>query len=225
MVVAQDPCGHGGFHLSVAVAEARCRRVCVVGLSSLVTVAAMSRGIVLWPDRASEIVIRGMWDELAARGLPSQATYTHRLHQPHVSLTVAEHLPADETVRVVGTVPSEPIRLLVEAVCVFPGRRPGAPGGGVVLACVANDALLAEQRRVHAAVAALATDPWPRFAAGTWTPHITMARDLQPDQIARALPVLLDRLPIEGWLDHGGVEDGTSGENWPAPAPTWPAPG
>jgi hypothetical protein len=176
----------------------------------------MSRGIVLWPDRRSAIVIRGLWDEMAALGLPSQATYTHGLHQPHVSLSVAEHVPADEGVRAVGTVPSEAIPLLVEAVAVF-------PGGSVVLACAANDGLLAEQRRVHHAIAPLATGPWPHFATGTWTPHITMGRDLRPDQLARALPLLLDRLPIEGWLDHGGVEDGTTGENWPAPAPPGPS--
>jgi hypothetical protein len=170
----------------------------------------------LWPDRASGIVIRGLWDEMAARGLPSQATYTHRLHQPHVSLSVAEHVPADETLRTVGTVPSEPIRLRIEAVAVF-------PGGGLVLACVANDRMLAEQDRVHRAIAPLATDPWPHFAPGTWTPHITMGRDLRPEQLARALPLVLDRLPIEGWLDHGGLEDGTTGESWPAPPPPGPS--
>jgi hypothetical protein len=37
-----------------------------------------------------------------------------------------------------------------------------------------------------------------------------------PEQLTEALPIVLRRLPIEGAFDRGGVEDGTTGENWPA---------
>ncbi|HET9059703.1 MAG TPA: hypothetical protein VFN61_07255 [Acidimicrobiales bacterium] len=37
-----------------------------------------------------------------------------------------------------------------------------------------------------------------------------------PEQAKHALPIVLGQLPISGTFDHGGVEDGTSGENWPS---------
>ena len=163
----------------------------------------------LWPDERARLAVRRVWDELADRGLPSLATYTHRLHQPHVSLTVGEHLPADEALGLVGALPERPVRLRVEAAGVF-------PGGALFFACVVHQGFLDEQRRVHGSVEALVADPWPYFRPGCWTPHITCAMDCRPEQMSEALSVLLDHLPIEGSLDHGGVEDGTTGENWPS---------
>jgi hypothetical protein len=40
---------------------------------------------------------------------------------------------------------------------------------------------------------------------------------LSPDEVAAALPLVLNHLPINGWFNHGGIEDGTTGENWPLP--------
>jgi hypothetical protein len=165
---------------------------------------------VLWPDITTSRVIRDLWDELETEGVPSMATHTHKLHKPHVSLIVAEHLPVNASLQAVGPVPTEPIRLLIEAAGVF-------PGGFLFLACVANVEMLDEQRRVHRAVQPLAVDPWPHFDPGTWTPHVTAGWTLTQRQLAEALPIVLDRLPIEGWLDHGGVEDGSTGEHWASP--------
>ena len=115
-------------------------------------VRPVSRGIVLWPDITTSRVIRDLWDELETEGVPSMATHTHKLHKPHVSLIVAEHLPVNASLQAVGPVPTEPIRLLIEAAGVF-------PGGFLFLACVANVEMLDEQRRVHRAVQPLAVDP------------------------------------------------------------------
>jgi hypothetical protein len=90
------------------------------------------------------------------------------------------------------------------------------------LACVANEPLLDEQRRVHRAVQPLAIDPWPHFEPGTWAPHITTGWSLTQQQLSEALPTVLDRLPVEGWLDRGGVEDGSTGENWTSPGESTP---
>jgi hypothetical protein len=162
---------------------------------------------VLWPDSATGRVIRDLWDAIAEQDVPSMATHTHRLHQPHVSLIVAEHLPVKAALEAVGPVPAEPIRMLVNATGVF-------PGGFLFLACVANRQLLDEQRRVYHAVRPLAVDPWPYFDPGTWTPHFTTGWALTHQQLSEALPIALDYLPIEGWFDHGGVEDGSTSENW-----------
>jgi len=172
--------------------------------------AAVSRGIVLWPDSKSNQVIRDLWAVIEAQGVPTMATHTHRLHQPHVSLIAAEHLPVNVSLEAVAPVPRQPIRLLIEATGVF-------PNGFLFLSCVTNCDLLDEQCRVHRAIRPLAIEPWPHFEPGTWTPHITTGWELTNEQLAKALPLVLDHLPIEGWLDHGGVEDGTTGERWTSP--------
>ena len=163
--------------------------------------------MVLWLDRAASRTIEALWSVLEGEDVPSMATHTHQLHRPHVSLSVADRLAAGAALVAVGRVPSRAIRLLIEAAGVF-------PGGFLYLACVANDDLLAEQRRVHEALRPLAIAPWPHFEPGTWTPHITSGWALTDDQIGKALPILLNRLPIEGWLETGGVEDGSTGERW-----------
>jgi hypothetical protein len=165
---------------------------------------------VLWPDEATGRAIGEIWEAMASVGLPSMATYAHRSHRPHASLVVAEMLDVQPTLDAVGAVPSVPIRLSVSAAGVF-------PGGILFLACDPNRELLAEQRRVRQAVLPLATDPWPYFDAGRWTPHITVAMDMTGGQLTEALTVVLDRLPLEGRFDGGGVEDGTTGERWPSP--------
>jgi hypothetical protein len=164
---------------------------------------------VLWPDRATGDGIRAVWDELASHGLPSMATRTHRLHQPHVSLVVADDMAPAAALAAVGAVPRRPIPLLVEAAGVF-------PGGFLFLACVCSDPLLDEHRRVFEAVRPVAQGLRDHVEPGTWTPHLTIGWALSDRDLAQALPLVLARLPIRGWLAHGGVEDGTTGENWPS---------
>lgn len=173
----------------------------------------MSRGVVLWPDERVASLVRELWNALSDRGLPSLATHTHRVHQPHCSLSVAEELPAADALEAVGTVPSQHIPLLVGSVGVFP------PDRALFLACVANQSLLREQRRVHRALAPLAGRPWPFFEVDAWVPHITLSMGMTADDLATAIPLVMERLPMVGTFDRGGVEDGTSGENWPAPSP------
>ncbi|MBI2169409.1 MAG: hypothetical protein HYU28_07915 [Actinobacteria bacterium] len=110
----------------------------------------------------------------------------------------------------VGAVPSKPIRLRIESIGLF-------PGGVLFLACVPNRELLVEQRRVHQLVGPLGTGTWPFLAEGEWMPHVTCGWGLREDQFAQAAALATKWLPIHGWLDHGGVEDGTTGESWPAP--------
>ena len=47
--------------------------------------------------------------------LPSLATFTHRRHQPHVSLTGGADMPAHEVLAAIGHVPARPVRLQVDA--------------------------------------------------------------------------------------------------------------
>jgi hypothetical protein len=167
----------------------------------------MSRGVVLWPDDETRRVVRSLWASLEAHDVPTLASHTHGRHRPHVSLVVAEDLVPSDALSALESVPREPLRLLVSSPGVF-------PGGVLFLACVPNAAFLEEQRRVHSVVAPRAKKPWDYFVPGAWSPHLTISYGLDSAQLARALPLVLDRLPLEGWLTSGGVEDGASGERW-----------
>jgi 2'-5' RNA ligase superfamily len=170
----------------------------------------MSRGIVLWPDASTGAAVRSIWRELEAAGLPSLETHTHRLHQPHVSLVVADHLEAEAAAAAVGRLPEVQIPCRVEAAAFF-------PGGFLILPLVPNVELLHEQQRVSVSTGDLAVGRWEHTQPGKWSPHITCAYALTPDQAGAALAIAIRHLPPAGYLTTGGVEDGTTGENWPIP--------
>jgi hypothetical protein len=169
----------------------------------------MSRGIVLWPDPETSAAVRDIWRKLTAAGLPSLETHTHRRHQPHVSLVVAENLDVHAASNAVGPAPATPIPCRVEVAGLF-------PGGVLLLPLVPNIELLVEQQRVSTALNGLAAGRWAHTAPGLWMPHMTCAYNLAPDQAATALAIALEHLPLNGYLTTGGVEDGTTGANWPS---------
>jgi hypothetical protein len=169
----------------------------------------MSRGIVLWPDPETSAAVRALWHELATTGLPSLETHTHKLHQPHVSLVVAEELDVQDASAAVGVVPATPIPCLAGVAGFF-------RGGVMLLPLVPNTELLDEQKRVSNALHELATGRWPHTQPGIWMPHITCAYGITPDQVDAAVTIALKYLPLNGFLTTGGVEDGTTGEQWPS---------
>jgi hypothetical protein len=173
----------------------------------------MSRGVVLWPDDETSRAVTNLWASLEAAGIPTLARHTHGRRRPHVSLVVADDLSPSEALGVLRPLPRKPLRLILNSPGFF-------PGGVLFLACVPTSELLEEHRIVHGLVAGVTRDPCAYYAPGAWTPHVTISYGLSDEQLTRALPVALDRLPIEGWLTSGGVEDGRSGERWPAGGPT-----
>ena len=172
----------------------------------------MTRGIVLWPDPDTSVAVRGMWQELASAGLPSMATHTHRRHQPHVSLVVAESLDAPAAGTAVGLVTATPLPCRLELAAFF-------PGGVLMLPLVPSYELLLEQQRVSSAIDGLGGLMVGRSAhtkPGVWAPHMTCAYGIAFHQVAAALEIALGYLPITGYLTRGGIEDGATGENWPS---------
>jgi hypothetical protein len=169
----------------------------------------MSRGVVLWPDPDASASIRLIWDALADQGLPSLATMTHQLHRPHVSLIVAEDFPVKPVLHAVGRVPRQSVPLEVENLGIF-------PQGVLFLSCIVNRDLLSEHLRIRNVVEPFAVAPWPHSRPNHWVPHVSLGYPYTNEQLASALPIVLEHLPIRGVLDHGGVEDGTTGESWPS---------
>lgn len=167
----------------------------------------MSRGVVLWPDQNTEIVVREIWTELAEHHLPSADSGTPPGHRPHASLIVADEMDVDAALDQLGELPTEPIEVLIESFAIV---KPGH----LLLNLTPTAQLLHEQARVHSLAVTHTTNPWPHYEPDRWLPHMTLARSLTPIQIAAAAPLVEARLPIRCVFMSGGVEDGTTGNRW-----------
>jgi 2'-5' RNA ligase len=134
-------------------------------------------------DRA----VRDEWELLREAGLPSQARHTGPSNAPHVTLAVADEIDdvTESALRSVGLVVGGDIRL--GGLLVFPGRR-------FVLSrsVVPTGALLRTHRAVQDAIGGAPGRP-DTTAVDGWTPHVTLARRLDPDQLAAAVSLLADR--------------------------------
>ena len=148
------------------------------------------RSIELLLDDASDAAIRAEWTALADHHLPSLASHTSPSNAPHVTLVAGDALEvADVPLDALGALP---LPLRFGALSLFPAGR-----GRFVL--VRTLVVTAELLALHAAVTAAAADPAPTSLPGAWTPHVTLARRLTPEQLATALP-LLATPPIDGTL-------------------------
>lgn len=140
--------------------------------------------------------MRQQWELLAAAGLPSQARHSGESNAPHVTLAVRETIPDELDARLAAAT-RMPIGLVMGGLLVFARRR-----CVLARAVVPSSALLDLHARLHAVLDGdPATGPSaPHLSPGTWTPHVTLARSLAPDQVGAALALLgpLADLPGEG---------------------------
>jgi hypothetical protein len=137
------------------------------------------RSIELTFDPTTDAAVRADWSALAEAGLPSLASHTSASNRPHISVAVGPDLDpgAGEAFRVL------PVELRFAGYVTFTPRR-----GVHVLArsVIVSRALLDLHASVHAALSGALDITLP----DRWTPHVTLARRLTPEQLARALTVL-----------------------------------
>jgi len=140
----------------------------------------MVQSVELLLDDTAEAAIRRQWRMLADAGLSSQQPH----HRPHVTLSVASEIwpRIEKQLREVDFVP---FPIDVGAVTVFGGKRPV-----LVRSVIASDNLLGLHRRVHD-VLAECPGTAANLSPGHWTPHVTLARRLQPDQLGEAIRAVL----------------------------------
>ena len=132
-------------------------------------------------DTDTEAAVRRIWDDLSAEGLPSQAAHTSASNRPHVTLTAAGRLAPDATVALRPALTQLPLNCLIGAPMLFGGRI-------LVRLVVPSAQLLALQAQVHRICLPHMLDaPLPHVAPGSWTPHVTLARRIAPDQLPTAL--------------------------------------
>ena len=148
----------------------------------------------LLADPADELV-RGQWAVLEAAGLPSQARHTAVFNRPHVTLAVAEEVPHPVERDIAAAVGDLPVPLVLGGLLVFGSRS-------CVLArlVLPTAELLELQARIAAALSGAGIAQRPHLEPGRWTPHVTLARRMRPEQLGDAVGLVGDdrAVPTEG---------------------------
>ncbi|MBW4042078.1 MAG: 2'-5' RNA ligase family protein [Acidobacteria bacterium] len=155
----------------------------------------MVQSIELLLDDDAEAALRASWTALGAAGLPSLATHTGGSNRPHVTVAVADRgglEGADPALRAVlegWGIAVSGLAGMVGAPLLFGGRR-----ARWVLArqIVPSRPLVTLHAAVHRALQLRL--PGVELSAQTrpdgWTPHVTLARRIDAEQLAAALAVV-----------------------------------
>ncbi|MBF6299935.1 2'-5' RNA ligase family protein [Nocardia amamiensis] len=168
----------------------------------------MVQSVELLLDDAADAEIRRQWRMLAEAGVSSLAARTDEANRPHITAAVAKQVwPRIE--QALDEQAFSPISVRLGGLVVFGARRPI-----LVRLVVPSEPLLALHRRIFHTIS-----PCPGIPANlhpdAWTPHITLARRVPPNQLGEAIhAVARDRdfpatvLGIRRW-------DGDQRREWP----------
>ncbi|SEH80781.1 2'-5' RNA ligase superfamily protein [Mycolicibacterium rutilum] len=134
-------------------------------------------------DEATDAAVRRCWDDLMRAGVRSQAGHTSPSNRPHVTLTVAEEMADTVDDALVPVLDRLPLPCTIGAPMLFGGRV-----FTLVRLVVPSADLLALHTQVHeACLPHMPKGALPHADPGHWTPHVTLARRLPPEQLATAL--------------------------------------
>jgi 2'-5' RNA ligase len=150
----------------------------------------LTQSVELLLNEAADGEIRAQWDRLGAAGLPTSRRSTPSpSHAPHVTLWAGDTVDPGDDAALPRLFTGLDLTLVVGSVMLFGPRR-----GSYVLvrAVVGSAALLDLQQHV---VRTLRTPAYPGFAAGRWSPHVTLARRVAVDKIAPSLAALAGSPP------------------------------
>jgi 2'-5' RNA ligase len=144
----------------------------------------LAQSVELLLDGAAEAAVVAQWAALRGAGLPSEMrSPADQFHRPHITLYAGDrvHSGAEEVLRQLLT--GLDLRVTVGALMLFGPRRRSYI---VVRHVVASTALLDLQQKVVDAC----RFPLDNFGAGSWTPHVTLARRTLSAQVGQVLDVL-----------------------------------
>jgi 2'-5' RNA ligase len=167
----------------------------------------MAHAIEMFFDDHADAAVRKIWDLLAAHGLPSLATRTHRRHRPHVSLTVTESMADADLAALRSVLTNRHPALHLHVLGMFPGDE-----GVLFLAPTVTADLLTFHTQVHAVLADQPIQHWPYYLPGNWVPHCTLAQGLDRDGRATAIRLLHDYQPIAATVTTIGITDTQTGD-------------
>ena len=107
---------------------------------------AMGHAVELLFDPTTETAIKGVWARLETAGVPSLASWTHRRHRPHISLSVAKRIDTGQLQAVRDCLAATHLDVTLYSPAVFP--RPGV----LYLSVVPTLVLVRLHEEVHAAL-------------------------------------------------------------------------
>ncbi|KUI21723.1 hypothetical protein AU195_02655 [Mycobacterium sp. IS-1496] len=145
----------------------------------------MVHSVELLFDPRTDAAVRRVWADLDAAGVRSQAANRSPSNRPHVTLTVAGHMAdgVDEALR--PLLQRLPIDGLIGAPMLF-----GVRALILVRLLVPSAPLLDLHREVDRVCRPFVDGaPLPHTAPGQWTPHVTLARRMPPEQLPAAVGV------------------------------------
>lgn len=138
----------------------------------------------------AEAAVRADWERLAEAGLPSSGRHGSESNRPHITLLAAPSLAPevvpDIDARVAAAAGFVDLPVVSAGLLLF---GPGRGGYVVVRQVVTTPELLELHRRVCAAVGPVPGQSRTSIP-GAWTPHVTLARRMRPEQLPAALEVL-----------------------------------
>jgi 2'-5' RNA ligase len=149
-------------------------------------------------DRATDAVVRRVWDELAREGV-NDFMAGFGVH-PHISLAVFDELMVDEADPQIAEFARRlvPLPVTLSSIGVFAGDA-----GVVFFGAVVTDELLATHAEIHRRLKPLGRGAWSYYDRGEWVPHCTLAMDLPADRIPHAVEIARRTLlPLRGTLER-----------------------
>lgn len=155
----------------------------------------------LFFDTNTETIIKSAWRKLADTAI---APYMHQsANRPHFSLAIYQHLDLRECEQLLKSFAATKNRLPVSFQ--YFGVFPTTPAA-MFLGSTVTVSLLDLHAQVHEALRSISTDPLPYYLPGQWVPHCTLALELEPSLVTKALGIGLQMpLPLSGEITEIGV--------------------
>jgi 2'-5' RNA ligase len=137
------------------------------------------RTVELIGDDQLERAVRAAWRRLDQAGFSSLGQHRHPTNRPHLTLASADDFPATAATAVAQALGALPIVVRLDGLRFFGGRS-----GVLAWAVDGGEALRDLQAEVWAALDG--GDRNPQHEPDVWTPHVSLARRVRPDQVVRA---------------------------------------
>ncbi|MFI5508591.1 2'-5' RNA ligase family protein [Mycobacterium sp. NPDC051804] len=171
----------------------------------------MVHSVELLFDRDTDAAIRRIWDDLTGVGVRSQAAHRAPSNRPHVTLTVAEAMDESVNDALRPLLRRLPLGSTIGAPMLF-GRRDFT----LVRLIVPSAELLSLHAEVqNTCLPHMPAGPLPHSEPGQWTPHVTLARRVPPDQLESALTLKSVGHPLSATVVGLRHWDGNSKREYP----------
>ncbi|MFF0817637.1 2'-5' RNA ligase family protein [Rhodococcus sp. NPDC003318] len=167
----------------------------------------MVQSVELLLDTELDTAIRREWRRLSDAALPSQDVVRKSTNRPHITLAVARHIDPETDLLLQQQLTPPNLHLALGGVVIFGGHRKT-----LAYLVIPTAGLLALQRSIFRV---LHTSPGipAHIHPGDWTPHITLARRVFPDEIGPAVNLLT---PAQAHGAAAGIRrwDGDARREW-----------